>query len=236
MAGDYRAYLAFKALRRRVEQRLSGGALLTAHAMLFVAFAVLFMIVRNLLPPVQLAAIGNITAVWSMVLLAHGLYASWHTGSLAGASRHTAVIEDEIARQLASDDPSNTLIDGFQLHTQLEQGVLMRGKALLPIVFLTMFNAMIWGIAGFAARYDANFTLPWQLTPIIALPFVAWWMYADWRRQRFDQRQFEAMQAGEDALDAKPKRELDAALRLSDDGELVAFEDDAPLQRKRMEG
>ncbi len=228
---DYRAFLQVQAVRRRVQTRLHGaGNYLTAHVFIFVAVVLLLGIIGQLvMNPPTFSGFGYGMAVWSVLLVVHGLVAWTRGGAYAG--RRSAVIEEEIARLLENDDLSTA--EAFDLHERLERVALSRAKTLLPISFLTMFCAMIW-MLGLPVLASGAARLPYQITPMIALIFIFWWMIALWFAERQEKRSFSDARANFSAGADDEKRKFDQ-LALSDDGELVAYDADDEQPRQRME-
>lgn len=141
------------------------------------------------------------------------------------------MIEDELKQRIEQGDTD--LLDNprqtFQIHGLLSEDVRLRAGVFVPITAFVLLNALswvVWAIQGAYSSYSWTVTLPTTL--VFILPALVVNVIRRGRRNRRIKRLL-----GEDSAYGAPwkaKRNADvedeAIYRLSEDGELVAVEED----------
>ncbi len=244
MWSDYSDMIEFKTLRNRIERRLNHGLLLLVHLVLFLGMiGYLMWDLRYTLTPETGYFMQRDRAEfmfsWSLLLGAHTVFTYVRSGLRAG--RRDRVIEHELRERLELDDTRllSDPRDAFRLHGLLADNIQQRARAIMPLFAFLLVMLTIWFLSGTGVVGSLIYTsFAWQMTLLLAVPFGMWLLVAQALRSRVDARQQRELTRYADYADkAKPKRDdFDpAALALSDDGELVAYDADDEQPRQRME-
>jgi hypothetical protein len=135
-------------------------------------------------------------------------------------SARTQAIEHELKERLQADDVylSDDPKDLFRLKALLQDDLRKRSGSSAILLVFAVVNMMLW-LPWAATAADTG--TAWQMAPLLALGFVPIFLINLWLRAR----QEAWMQRQPRAVKRKPHQ--DAALRLTDDGELVEVEETA---------
>lgn len=224
MWNDYANFLDYMEIRRRVEKKLAKPSRLFLHIAAFVAVASaagFHALMTSGWPYMRSYFVepgaGQWMAIWSVVLLLHGLYTYWRSG--ANINSRSEAIEREMRERLNKHDGS----DLFHLHGLLQEDIQRRAGVVPLYMVFTLVNLFIW--LPWALTYPiTNFA--WIVTPIIALSFAV--------ALSFKNTQIARYEAELQQIEGKRKRRDHAAsaVRLSEDGELIELDEPAPKEKR----
>jgi hypothetical protein len=147
MLKNYRSYLDYKELRRRIEAKLSKPRNVLIHAWAFIIVNAIMW--WTTWPWVYYPDIANspylpglITAAWSVVLLLHTLWSYFHSGFWPG--KREAAIEAEMSALY--EEPSHQMDDDdfFQIHRMLHQDIHQRAGFMFPLSMFAFSNLFLW--------------------------------------------------------------------------------------------
>ncbi len=177
MTNGYLTFLDYLELLRRIERRLASGSWFLLHVILFGAGTAIVGTAawspyydpnrQYFINPV----IGHWITLWSGVLLAHGLWSFWQSGSRTG--RRDGVIESEMRERLQTDDIylSDRPKDLFRLHGLLNDDIQKRANMIPTLLLFVFINACIWIPWTISGEADSSFA--WMTAPILAVPALA---------------------------------------------------------------
>jgi hypothetical protein len=238
MWGNYGSFLDYLELRRRVERRLSRSSwvFLFAHIVLLSFLPLIFYgaspWARWWYPgpgwapgPLVHGWIAHVMIGWSVLLLLHGLWTFFRSGTWG--NRRNNVIEAEMRERLRNQDSYlvEDARDLFRLHGLLEDDVRRRAGPAALLTLFTIANAYLW-ISTQGGLYDAlTWWLPAFMT-LILLPFVGFNL---WNRRRHERTLRDLMASDAPLPDVKHKRDIHY---LSDDGEMLEIIDDEETYEK----
>lgn len=231
MWGNYGSYLDYLELRRRVEKRLMPSFWLLIHTALFALWTPIWLAIYTDRTSARDGFVSQPMAqfmmVWSIVLLAHGLWTWLRSGAWAGA--RSRAIEREM-RDVALDDTffAQDERDLFRLHGMLDEDIRSRANNVLVLVAFTFINAINW--IGSGGGHMTSY--PWQITPFLAvvvlLPVLIFNLS---RSERKTRHLTQIMTSGETAPKAKRTHQPEF-MYLTDEGEaLEIIEDDEKPKR-----
>lgn len=238
MTNGYLTFLDYLELRRRVEKRLASGKWLLLHAIMFgvgasvignAGYSPYYDPYRNyFIDP----SYGFIIGCWSALLLLHGLWTYWQSGSSAG--RRDEVIECEMRERVQANDLylSNHPKDLFRLHGLLNNDIRIRASFISVLLTIIIINAIIW-IPW--AVFDPNTSFAWTTAPFLVLPLVLALLWNMWRRGRHEtklRQQMEQLFGSQQNQPFEDEYADEREIRLSESDELVTV-DEYMTKRKR---
>lgn len=204
MFGSYGSFLNYLEIRRRIERRLMPMSWLGLHILLFVAVDIFALSSYTRHPSGMTFAslsMAQVMLVWSVVLLAHGVWSLVRSG--AWTNRRSRVIEQEMRERFEQAD--TYLVqderDWFRIHGLLENDVRARSSAAQWLTLFTVINALNW--IGSGGGYMTSY--PWQITPMLALVLVPVLAFAAWRSGRRE-RKLVTMLSAENAKAGNARR------------------------------
>jgi hypothetical protein len=221
-------FFEYSEVRRRVERKLANTQLVMSH---FLVFLFAEMVVLSTRVPGEPSywrqlptSIGIPFALWSFVLLGHGLWVYRKSG--ASAKAREAVIHSQLEERLEHGDTEllNTQREAFRLQGLLDEDIRKRSSVYTTTLVFLALNVVGWVIY-VASQRDATF--PWNVMPLTLMfltPALMVNFLSRLQRKRIYTELLEHWQSQPDTSAQKSKqkrREDDAAVRLSDDGELV---------------
>jgi 2TM domain len=229
------AFLDYLEIRRRIERRLPGMLWVWVHLAPFLAVVIMLLGVNSAYidrypdPPYFLVpGLGLPMTFWSIALLLHGLWS--YRRSAAMARTREQGIDQELRERIEQDD-TMLLADPrrvFRIRGLLDEDIRQRSGLYMALLAFLLLNAatwIVWASKGADDSYTWQMTIPTVI--VFLLPALALNM---WRRRRRDHK-LERLMAERKVDTGKSKRKLsfddmaEAAVRLSDDGELVPFDD-----------
>jgi hypothetical protein len=245
---NYRLFLDYLELRRRIEKRLAHPNLLLAHAAVFSVAVTYFSIyvTQQMMrfsydPNIRFAFYPPETFVvtgWAVLLMIHGLRTYLHSGA-AGGTREQAVA-DEIGERIEKDDSHLTSNhrDLFRLHGLLERDIQQRSSGTALLMLFTVCNGLGWllwaftNVMGMSGENAIEY--PWQAAPILSLVFLIVLVANQLRLMGHNAVIKDQVAAfNVDEYDEVEKEKSDYRLALDD--ELIDFEP-ATLNGKRKRG
>jgi len=228
MAHDDLNFLDYVEIRRRVEGRFARIAGLVVHSFIFIAITAWLGILGTIVNtnPTEerfyflAPEAGHIMALWSMLLVAHGLWTFWRSGMTT--TTRTQAIDPELNERLQADDVylSDDPRDLFRLKALLHEDLRKRSGSNSILLIFTVVNMMLW-LPWAATAADTG--AAWQIAPLLALGFTPIFLLNFWlpsRQEAWVQRQLEPRPV-------KRKSHQDASLRLTGDGELIEVDEAA---------
>jgi len=229
MTNGYLTFLDYLELRRRVEKRLTAGHYFLLHTIVFAisatvigsaAYSPIYYEFRDyFIRP----GYGQFVALWSGILLIHGLLSFWRSGARAG--KRDMVIENEMRERLQNDDfyLSDQPRDLFRLHSLLNEDIQNRSSLITTLLTFVVINAFIWIPWALSSPSDS---FAWTLSLWLIPPFVIAIVWNIIRRGRHDKRirkQLEAYFVNEHIGDDDSDYERE--IRLSNNEELVTVDE-----------
>jgi hypothetical protein len=221
-------------MRRRIERRLSRSGWLFAHIVLFSFLPLIF---YGASPwgwwypgwapgPLVHGWIALTMAGWSVLLLLHGLWTFFHSGTWG--NRRSTVIEAEMRERVGNQDSYlvEDARDLFRLHGLLEEDLRRRAGPTTLLALFTIANAFLW-ISTQGGLYNSSvWWLPAFVT-LLLLPFVVFNLLSNRRHERALR---DLMASDAPLPDVKLKRD---ANYLSNDGELLEIIDEESYQKAK---
>lgn len=245
MADNYSAYLDYKEIRRRVERRFKKGYWLAGNLALFLLFVLYctligYFYVSPMYPDrsyfIEPAA-GVFVTIWSALLFFHSLIAYRKSGAFS--ERREEAIEGELRERLAQDD---TLLlsdrhQAFRIHALLAEDIQQRTRDFTTVLTFTGINAAVWVLW---ALVGASTPVAWSVTSLLTLLVLLPLLLISRANRRRQDHKLTHTLANWDvqASYAKRKRQMpdyadDYTARLTDDGELVEWDDKQFSQNAR---
>jgi hypothetical protein len=233
MLKNYRSYMEYKELRRRIEANLSKPRHVLIHAFLFMVanvaiWYVTFRTVGNAFMQASVHAPGIITTFWSFGLLAHALWGLFHSG-LWPNSREKA-IETEMVALL--EDAGHNLDDEeyFAIHQMLREDVQQRAGYQFSLGMFAISNTLVWllWLSTIGSLYGTPLWYPAIFAAFVFLlcgGILNVWRSVQREQQRMQNRvseKREKQQVNETRYFATPEH-----------GRLEIMEDDLPVFEKR---
>jgi hypothetical protein len=174
MLRNYRSYLEYKDMRRRIEAGLHRPRAVLTHVIVYLTVnSVMWLATypkfyepgtsENIFFP------GLITAAWGFVLMAHAIWSYFHSGFWPGA-RETA-IETEMSAHLQTDHPITDEDDLFQVHRMLDEDIRQRAGYHFSLSMFTFINAFIWTMWVLMGSHYYNY-LVWYALALVVMVFV----------------------------------------------------------------
>lgn len=218
-------FFEYKEIRRRVERQLGSANMLIGHLVMF--FMAVIATISYFSPTLYFQgtfqlAVSGMLMLWSFALAGHG-FLVYRTAGASGRARELA-INRQLEERLTQGDTEllNNPRDVFRIHGLLEDDIRKRSGTLLALLSFLVLNAAGWLIY---IGSSGESLYPWNLlafaflilTPALIINFLRRWL-----RERRYAALFSYWAAQPEVGRTKEKRrEDDAALRLSDDGELI---------------
>jgi hypothetical protein len=248
----------YQEIRRRIEGRLRGIQALLIHAALFLIASarVLSSAHEGWYQPelnayrfivFDTGGVGWVT-LWSIVLLAHGIWAI-RRSALVKKIR-TRAIDDEVGERLDQED-TRLLEDHrriFHIKGFLDNDVRQRAGLFVPILALLAYHTVFWVRLTFVDGVSMWWTsLPpfstpsvttqifIRLAPALIVPIaLAINFLRRWQRDQKIKQLIAVWSTENDSINAKHDTK-GKVMRLSDDGELIPVPDDIPQQKSTNE-
>jgi hypothetical protein len=233
-------FLEYKEIRRRIERQLANMRAVIGHLLLHLGSMIAILLYYDTNDYSQIdSRLNSIMMWWSFLLLIHGLWVYWKSGT-SGKAREAA-IKYQLEERLDKRDTEllSNPREAFRLHNMLEEDIRKRSGAFMATLLFLIVNAAMWFIWMYQGRYSY---FPWQM----AIPFafmllipaaiISFLRRAD--RESHYRLLLDNWTSDSDSMSRKPKQkrsEDDATVRLSDDGELIEEYEAELSKAKRMD-
>jgi Na+/proline symporter len=231
----YFIFLDYLELRRRIEKRLAKANWLLLHSLLFVVVTgVLLALFSAGTPSIPLGffivpPIGYAMTAWSVILLLHTLW--YFSRSGASPNRRSEMIECEMRERVEnqdsylSDDPKEL----FRIHGLLDEDLQKRAGVFYSLRLFVTLNLFAW--LGSLLSDGLRSSFAWQVVPMLGIAFLPILAFNAWQRGRQEGRVRKLLGS---AMDQQADIDRNERLvRLSDDGELIDFEPDSLVGKKK---
>lgn len=233
MLNNYRSYLEYKELRRRIEAKLSKPRHVLIHAIVFLATTGFLWLVT--FPQIYDAGTagnpyvpGLLTTVWSFALLVHALWSTFHSGYWPG--KREQAVENEMGKLLDEYLATVDDADFFEIHRMLDEDVRQRAGYQFSLNMFGISNAFLWSIWILTGTHGHGYPI-WYPVGFTALVFLLCGGILNfWRSGQREQKRMQK--------NVSKKREQQPVNRARsfatpEHGRLEIMEDDSPVFEKR---
>jgi hypothetical protein len=233
MLKNYRSYLDYKELRRRIEALLSKSRNVQIHAWIFIfvnAVMWWFTWPRFYYPETALQTYvpGLITTAWSFILLVHSLWSYFHSGLWPG--KREAAIEAEMSALYQEHADHMDDDDFFQIHQMLNEDIHQRAGYQFSLSMFAFANAFFW-IIWILDGTHFHVGMTWEGIGFAAFVFLLGGGIVNfWRSGQHEQKRMQA-----NLQPAREKRQSHESRYFAtpEHGRLEIVDDDSPLFDKR---